>query len=217
MLSLPTNASSADVARNWRGGEGQCSSHISASTQGVLFEWEVTEVDLRQAKGAVGSTLIVVFTFPSDIFRSKRLLPSFGKMLENIFLPLFEATINPQDHQELHLFLKYVSVGGAQAMCVEAERGEDSLWADQASLLRSVTPVPSHGVASPTRLLRGTSGLGGCWGGQHRERLRSQCLVRWGWKDWVLRQQHQAAASSFFRDADISALLLLLRKMVLTP
>lgn len=34
-------------------------------------------------------------------------------MLENIFLPLFEATINPQDHQELHLFLKYVSVGGA--------------------------------------------------------------------------------------------------------
>ncbi|CAD7671573.1 unnamed protein product [Nyctereutes procyonoides] len=44
-----------------------------------------------------------------DIFRSKKLLPSFGKMLENIFLPLFEATINPQDHQELHLFLKYVT------------------------------------------------------------------------------------------------------------
>lgn len=32
-------------------------------------------------------------------------------MLENIFLPLFEATINPQDHRELHLFLKYVSSG----------------------------------------------------------------------------------------------------------
>ncbi|EPY75498.1 erythrocyte adenosine monophosphate deaminase isoform 1C-like protein [Camelus ferus] len=44
-----------------------------------------------------------------DIFRSKKLLPSFGKMLENIFLPLFEATINPQDHRELHLFLKYVT------------------------------------------------------------------------------------------------------------
>ena len=38
-------------------------------------------------------------------------------MLENIFLPLFEATINPQDHRELHLFLKYVSTGGAQVMC----------------------------------------------------------------------------------------------------
>ena len=40
-------------------------------------------------------------------------------MLENIFLPLFEATINPQDHRELHLFLKYVSMGGAQVMCPE--------------------------------------------------------------------------------------------------
>lgn len=44
-----------------------------------------------------------------DIFRSKGLLPNFAKMLENIFLPLFEATINPKDHKELHLFLKYVT------------------------------------------------------------------------------------------------------------
>ncbi|XP_059832215.1 AMP deaminase 3-like isoform X1 [Hypanus sabinus] len=44
-----------------------------------------------------------------DIFRSKKLLPSFGKMLENIFLPLFEATINPRENRELHLFLKYVT------------------------------------------------------------------------------------------------------------
>lgn len=33
-------------------------------------------------------------------------------MLENIFVPLFEATINPKDHKELHLFLKYVSMLG---------------------------------------------------------------------------------------------------------
>ncbi|KAH0521118.1 AMP deaminase 3 [Microtus ochrogaster] len=44
-----------------------------------------------------------------DIFRSKKLLPNFGKMLENIFLPLFKATIDPQDNRELHLFLKYVT------------------------------------------------------------------------------------------------------------
>ncbi|XP_074853505.1 AMP deaminase 3 isoform X6 [Carettochelys insculpta] len=44
-----------------------------------------------------------------DIFRSKNLLPNFGKMLENVFLPLFEATVNPTDHRELHLFLKYVT------------------------------------------------------------------------------------------------------------
>lgn len=52
-------------------------------------------------------------------------MPSFGKMLENIFLPLFEATINPQDHQELHLFLKYVSVV-LQAMSTVVKGSEDS-------------------------------------------------------------------------------------------
>ncbi|XP_067902821.1 AMP deaminase 3-like isoform X3 [Heterodontus francisci] len=44
-----------------------------------------------------------------DIFRTKKILPSFGKMLENIFLPLFEATMNPKENRELHLFLKYVT------------------------------------------------------------------------------------------------------------
>ncbi|XP_053108289.1 AMP deaminase 3 isoform X4 [Hemicordylus capensis] len=44
-----------------------------------------------------------------DIFRAKNILPNFGRMLENIFLPLFEATINPLNHKELHLFLKYVT------------------------------------------------------------------------------------------------------------
>ncbi|XP_075423204.1 AMP deaminase 3 isoform X1 [Ascaphus truei] len=44
-----------------------------------------------------------------DIFKSKKILPGFGKMIENIFLPLFEATINPSDHKELYLFLNYVT------------------------------------------------------------------------------------------------------------
>ncbi|XP_032446095.1 AMP deaminase 3b isoform X2 [Xiphophorus hellerii] len=44
-----------------------------------------------------------------DIFRSKKLVPNFAKMLENIFLPLFEATINPQKHKIIHVFLKYVT------------------------------------------------------------------------------------------------------------
>ncbi|KAG7221089.1 hypothetical protein INR49_017530 [Caranx melampygus] len=44
-----------------------------------------------------------------DIFRSKKLVPHFAKMLENIFLPLFEATVNPQKHKALHVFLKYVT------------------------------------------------------------------------------------------------------------
>ncbi|KAL7871171.1 hypothetical protein SRHO_G00086680 [Serrasalmus rhombeus] len=44
-----------------------------------------------------------------DIFRSKKIIPSFAKMMENIFLPLFEATVNPQKHKEIHVFLKYVT------------------------------------------------------------------------------------------------------------
>ncbi|XP_017285730.1 AMP deaminase 3b isoform X2 [Kryptolebias marmoratus] len=44
-----------------------------------------------------------------DIFRSKKLVPNFSKMLENIFLPLFEATVNPQKHKTIHIFLKYVT------------------------------------------------------------------------------------------------------------
>ncbi|KAM8861739.1 AMP deaminase 3b isoform 1-T1 [Synchiropus picturatus] len=44
-----------------------------------------------------------------DIFRSKKLIPHFAKMLQNIFLPLFEATVNPKKHPTLHVFLKYVT------------------------------------------------------------------------------------------------------------
>lgn len=44
----------------------------------------------------------------SDIFKSKKLVPNFARMLENIFFPLFEATLDPQKHKELHIFLKYV-------------------------------------------------------------------------------------------------------------
>uniref|UniRef100_A0A3P9J4G2 AMP deaminase n=1 Tax=Oryzias latipes TaxID=8090 RepID=A0A3P9J4G2_ORYLA len=32
-----------------------------------------------------------------DIFKSKKLVPNFARMLENIFFPLFEATLNPQN------------------------------------------------------------------------------------------------------------------------
>ncbi|NXX59580.1 AMPD1 deaminase, partial [Scopus umbretta] len=44
-----------------------------------------------------------------DVFRSKNFLPHFGKMLENIFVPVFEATINPQAHKELSVFLRHIT------------------------------------------------------------------------------------------------------------
>lgn len=45
----------------------------------------------------------------SDVYRTKKQLANFQEMLENIFLPLYEATVHPAQHPELHLFLEHVS------------------------------------------------------------------------------------------------------------
>ncbi|KAL0269601.1 UNVERIFIED_CONTAM: hypothetical protein PYX00_007276 [Menopon gallinae] len=44
-----------------------------------------------------------------DIFKSNKLMNNFQEMLNNIFLPLFEVTNNPNSHPELHRFLQYVT------------------------------------------------------------------------------------------------------------
>lgn len=44
-----------------------------------------------------------------DIFRGRNFVPHFGKMLENIFLPVFQATIDPHANPELSIFLKHVT------------------------------------------------------------------------------------------------------------
>ncbi|XP_026838299.1 AMP deaminase 2 isoform X6 [Drosophila erecta] len=43
-----------------------------------------------------------------DIFKSNKMMKSFQEILNNIFLPLFEATARPSKHPELHRFLQYV-------------------------------------------------------------------------------------------------------------
>ncbi|XP_042264613.1 AMP deaminase 2 isoform X1 [Thunnus albacares] len=43
-----------------------------------------------------------------DVYHTKRQLSNFQEMLENIFMPLFEVTVNPGSHPELHLFLQHV-------------------------------------------------------------------------------------------------------------
>ncbi|XP_071841600.1 AMP deaminase 2-like isoform X1 [Apostichopus japonicus] len=44
-----------------------------------------------------------------DVYRANKLVSNFGEVLDNLFLPLFEATRDPKSHPELHQFLKYVS------------------------------------------------------------------------------------------------------------
>ncbi|XP_041747317.2 AMP deaminase 2 isoform X2 [Coregonus clupeaformis] len=43
-----------------------------------------------------------------DVYRTKKQLANFQEMMENIFMPLFEVTINPRSHPELQLFLQHV-------------------------------------------------------------------------------------------------------------
>lgn len=56
-------------------------------------------------------TILTVYLLSpfSDVFRGKNFVPHFGKMLENIFLPVFQATIDPNSNPELSVFLKHVS------------------------------------------------------------------------------------------------------------
>ncbi|KAJ1138858.1 hypothetical protein NDU88_005239 [Pleurodeles waltl] len=44
-----------------------------------------------------------------DIFRAQNFVPHFGKMVENIFQPVFEATINPQANKDLSVFLRHIT------------------------------------------------------------------------------------------------------------
>uniref|UniRef100_A0A3Q3G4T7 AMP deaminase n=1 Tax=Labrus bergylta TaxID=56723 RepID=A0A3Q3G4T7_9LABR len=43
-----------------------------------------------------------------DVYHTKKQLSNFQEMLENIFMPLFEVTVDPGSHPELHLFLQHV-------------------------------------------------------------------------------------------------------------
>ena len=59
-----------------------------------------------------GSWVVLMF-FPhvsySDVYRMTGSCSNFQEILDNIFLPLFEATNNPKSHPELHMFLQHVS------------------------------------------------------------------------------------------------------------
>ncbi|XP_036844835.1 AMP deaminase 2 [Oncorhynchus mykiss] len=43
-----------------------------------------------------------------DVYHTKKQLCNFQELLDNIFMPLFEVTIDPARHRELHLFLQHV-------------------------------------------------------------------------------------------------------------
>ena len=52
--------------------------------------------------------VIAIFSF-SDIYRSKNILKNFNEFLVNLFMPLYEVSIDPKSHEKLHKFLQQVS------------------------------------------------------------------------------------------------------------
>ena len=48
------------------------------------------------------------FSFSSDIYRSNKQIDNFEQIIDNLFRPLFEATVNPSAHPEIHMFLRQV-------------------------------------------------------------------------------------------------------------
>jgi len=45
-----------------------------------------------------------------NIYKDMGIVTSFQNILDNIFIPLFEATVDPDSHPQLHVFLKQVSI-----------------------------------------------------------------------------------------------------------
>ena len=43
------------------------------------------------------------------MYRSNGLMGNFQELLDNLFLPLFEATNDPKSHPNLSVFLEHVS------------------------------------------------------------------------------------------------------------
>ena len=73
-----------------------------------------------------------------QLYRSSNELKSFAEMLHNIFYPLFQATLNPSEHVEIHYFLE--SIVGFDSVDDESRPEYGSLGSLGASL--SSLPYP---------------------------------------------------------------------------
>ena len=75
-----------------------------------LIGWEYTH-SLSSSGTCVTYTVMCSIMFPlcSDIYKRKKVLENFGQLLRNVFLPLFQATIDPSSHKNLSIFLNQVT------------------------------------------------------------------------------------------------------------
>ncbi|KAI8477343.1 MAG: hypothetical protein J3K34DRAFT_397944 [Monoraphidium minutum] len=69
----------------------------------ILASWVV-------ANGLRSDNVVWLIQIPRlyNVYRDQGIIENFEQMLENIFVPLFEATIDPASHPQLHVFLSQV-------------------------------------------------------------------------------------------------------------
>ncbi|KAA8591152.1 hypothetical protein FQN60_002095 [Etheostoma spectabile] len=86
--------------------EGKYFGHIIKEVMADLEESKYQNVELRLS--IYGRSRDEWDKLAHDVYHTKKQLCNFQEMLENIFMPLFEVTVNPGSHPELHLFLQHV-------------------------------------------------------------------------------------------------------------
>lgn len=77
----------------------------------ILASWVV-------ANGLRSDNVVWLVQIPRlyNVYRDQGIIGDFEAMLENIFVPLFEATVDPESHPQLHVFLSQVRVGWCWVM-----------------------------------------------------------------------------------------------------
>ena len=80
----------------------------------TLAEWAITH-------DVYSPNVMFIIQIPRlfDVYRTKNMLSNFETFLDNIFRPLFEATVDPASHPYLHQFLQYV--GGLDSVDDESK------------------------------------------------------------------------------------------------
>ncbi|KAF7829424.1 AMP deaminase [Senna tora] len=51
-----------------------------------------------------------------NVYKNMGIVNSFQNILDNMFIPLFEVTVDPNSHPQLHLFLTQVSQSDSSCM-----------------------------------------------------------------------------------------------------
>lgn len=65
-----------------------------------------------------------------NVYKQMGIVTNFQNILDNVFIPLFEVTIDPSSHPQLHVFLKQVS----SSVCMSLRKSSAELWVDNDSI-----------------------------------------------------------------------------------